>query len=174
MSLAIRKIENPETFRERIIEKIDEILLTCKKDSINMEKAIYNYTLKEATSKKVIKKWDNPIFIQIYVNHFRSVYFNLKPELIEKIKKEEILAQQIPFMTHQELQPEKWSKLIEAKIKRDKNKFENHVEASTDTFTCRKCKSNKCSYYALQTRSADEPMTIYVTCLSCDNRWKTQ
>ena len=77
-------------------------------------------------------------------------------------------------MTHQELQPDKWSKLIEQKIKRDKNKFENHVEASTDTFTCRKCKSNKCSYYALQTRSADEPMTIYVTCLSCDNRWKTQ
>ena len=173
MSLNISKIENPEKFRSNISSKIN-ILLTSEKNSINMEKAIYNYTLKEATSKKIIKKWDNQAFIRIYIDHFRSIYFNLKPNLIEKIKNGEILAQQIPFMTHQELQPEKWSTLIEAKIKRDKSKFENHVEASTDTFTCRKCKSNKCSYYALQTRSADEPMTIYVTCLTCDNRWKTQ
>ena len=68
MSLSLRILEHPEVFRERITEKID-ILLTSKKDSINMEKAIYNYTLKEATSKKVIKKWDNPIFIQI-MHHF--------------------------------------------------------------------------------------------------------
>ena len=169
----MNKIEHPEKFRANVSKKLNEFL-SEEKDSINMEKAIYNYTLKEATSKKIIKKWDNPTFIQIYINHLRSIYFNLKPALLEKIKNGEILAQQVPFMTHQELQPEKWAKLIESKIKRDKSKFENHVEASTDTFTCRKCKSNKCSYYQLQTRSADEPMTIYVTCLSCDNRWKTQ
>jgi DNA-directed RNA polymerase subunit M/transcription elongation factor TFIIS len=173
MSRSIRKIENPEKFRANICEKI-KMMLDNEKDSINLEKAVYNYTLKEANNKKIIKKWDNPVFIQIYLDHLRSVYCNLKPSIIEKIKNGELLSQQVPFMTHQELQPEKWSKLIEQKIKRDKNKFENNVEASTDTFTCRKCKSNKCSYYALQTRSADEPMTIYVTCLSCDNRWKTQ
>lgn len=173
MSHSIRKIENPEKFRANICEKI-KMMLDSEKDSINLEKAVYNYTLKEANNKKIIKKWDNPVFIQIYIDHLRSVYCNLKPSIIEKIKNGELLSQQVPFMTHQELQPDKWSKLIEQKIKRDKNKFENNVEASTDTFTCRKCKSNKCSYYALQTRSADEPMTIYVTCLSCDNRWKTQ
>ena len=173
MSYSIRKIENPEKFRANICEKI-KMMLDNEKDSINLEKAVYNYTLKEANNKKIIKKWDNPVFIQIYLDHLRSVYCNLKPSIIEKIKNGELLSQQVPFMTHQELQPDKWSKLIEQKIKRDKNKFENNVEASTDTFTCRKCKSNKCSYYALQTRSADEPMTIYVTCLSCDNRWKTQ
>ena len=169
----MNQIQHPEKFRANVSKKLNEFL-NEEKDSINMEKAIYNYTLKEATNKKIIKKWDNPGFIQIYVDHLRSIYFNLKPALLEKIKNGEILAQQVPFMTHQELQPEKWSKLIELKIKRDKSKFENNVEASTDTFTCRKCKSNKCSYYQLQTRSADEPMTIYVTCLSCDNRWKTQ
>jgi transcription elongation factor S-II len=75
-------------------------------------------------------------------------------------------------MTHQEMCPDKWNKLIEAKIKRDKNKFETNVEAATDTFTCRKCKSNKCTYYQMQTRSADEPMTTFVTCLECDREWK--
>ena len=76
-------------------------------------------------------------------------------------------------MTHQELCPEKWGALIEAKAKRDKNKFETNIAAATDTFTCRKCKSKKCTYYALQTRSSDEPMTIFVTCLDCGQRWKT-
>ena len=75
-------------------------------------------------------------------------------------------------MTHQEMNPEKWDKLIQLKIKRDKTKYDTQVEAMTDTFKCRKCKSTKCSYYGLQTRSSDEPMTIFVTCLDCSNRWK--
>lgn len=45
-------------------------------------------------------------------------------------------------------------------------------EASTDAFKCGKCKQRKCTYYQLQTRSADEPMTTFVTCVNCDNRWK--
>ena len=44
----------------------------------------------------------------------------------------------------------------------------------TDLFKCGKCKSNDCSYFQLQTRSADEPMTTYVWCSSCGNRWKVR
>jgi len=39
-------------------------------------------------------------------------------------------------------------------------------------FKCRKCGSKRTDYYQLQTRSADEPMTTYVTCMDCQNRWK--
>jgi transcription elongation factor S-II len=39
-------------------------------------------------------------------------------------------------------------------------------------FKCGKCKSKKTDYYQMQTRSADEPMTTYVTCMACGNRWK--
>jgi transcription elongation factor S-II len=84
----------------------------------------------------------------------------------------EIKSQDIAFMTHQEMCPEKWEELIKAKIIRDKNKFEQNIEAMTDTFTCRKCKSKRCSYYALQTRSADESMTLYISCLCCGARMK--
>ena len=45
-------------------------------------------------------------------------------------------------------------------------------QASTDAFKCGKCKQRKCTYYQLQTRSADEPMTTFVTCVECGNRWK--
>ena len=76
------------------------------------------------------------------------------------------------FMNHQELQPEKWNDLIEAKKIKDENKFSPKIEASTDDFTCSKCKSKKCTFYQLQTRSADEPMTTFVTCIECGNRWR--
>lgn len=44
--------------------------------------------------------------------------------------------------------------------------------ATTDAFRCGKCGQRRCSYYQMQTRSADEPMTTFVTCLNCNNRWK--
>ncbi len=85
----------------------------------------------------------------------------------------EIKSQDIAFMTHQEMYPEKWEELIKAKSIRDENKFEHNFEANTDTFKCRKCYSTKCSYYAQQVRSSDEPMTLFVSCGICGNRWKT-
>jgi len=39
-------------------------------------------------------------------------------------------------------------------------------------FKCNKCKSQKTRYFQLQTRSADEPMTTYVTCINCGLKWK--
>ena len=76
-------------------------------------------------------------------------------------------------MTHQEFRPEHWSALIQQKIKRDAAKYTMNIEASTDMFTCKKCKSKKCTYYEVQTRSADEPATIFVTCLDCGKHWKS-
>mgnify|MGYP006147942857 CR=1 FL=1 len=39
-------------------------------------------------------------------------------------------------------------------------------------FTCGRCKSIKTTSTQKQTRSADEPMTVFVLCLNCNNRWK--
>ncbi len=39
-------------------------------------------------------------------------------------------------------------------------------------FKCRKCKGTKTTHYSMQTRSSDEPMTVFVCCLNCGQRWK--
>jgi transcription elongation factor S-II len=130
--------------------------------------------VKEANNKKIVKKWENKAFAQIYVDKLRTIYMNLKnPELLQNIRNGEITPQSIAFMTHQELNPQRWKILIEQKIKRDASKFTTNIQASTDMFTCKKCKSKKCTYYELQTRSADEPATIFVTCLDCGKHWKS-
>ena len=169
----MRNIENPEKFRTNIRSKINDILHN-ENISTNLEKGIYNWTLKEAANRKVIKKWDNLYFIEIYESRLRSVYLNLKnnPKLLELILSEKVRAHEIAFMTHQEMNPEKWAALIDKKNKEDQNKYEVKIEAATDTFTCRKCRSKKCTYTQAQTRSADEPMTTFVSCIDCGNRWK--
>jgi len=139
----------------------------------NLEKGIYNFAIKEANSRKIIKKWDNPYFVQLYVDRLRSIYVNLKNvELLEQVKNKEIVPQTLAFMTHQEMNPEHWRDLIERKTKKDANKFNVNIQASTDMFTCRKCRSKRCTYMELQTRSADEPATIFITCLDCGKQGK--
>jgi transcription elongation factor S-II len=168
----MRKIDNPEYFRNNIRGKLQE-LLESEKKAINLEKGIYNYALKEANNRKVVKKWDNPYYVQIYLDRLRTIYINLgKQALLTSVKDGTVTVKNLAFMTHQEMQPEKWDALIKAKIKKDKSKYDTQQEAMTDTFKCRKCHSNKCSYYQMQTRSADEPMTTFVTCIECANRWK--
>ena len=174
--MSIKKIENPDNFRAKIREKLCTFFHesdTAEKHASNLEKGVHNWALKEATNRRVVKKWDNPFSIQIYVDHLRSVYINLKNDkLVKMVTNGDIKSHEIAFMTHQEMLPERWEELLKAKSIRDKNKFEENLEAMTDTFTCRKCKSKRCSYYALQTRSSDEPMTLFITCLDCGSRMK--
>jgi transcription elongation factor S-II len=168
----MHKITNPESFRKNVVERIGEVLEDEKK-SINLEKGVFNYAVKEANSRKIIKKWENPFFVQIYIDRLRSIYTNLKnPELLGMVKGGEITSQSLAFMTHQEMDHEHWRSMIDRKIKRDASKFTTNVQASTDMFTCRKCKSKRCSYYEMQIRSADEPATIFVTCLDCGKNFK--
>jgi len=166
------KIENPETFRSNIISKIDEIIKD-NKISRNIERGVFNFTLKESTTKKLLKKWENPFFVNIYLDRLKTIYTNIKYEPLKiLIQSGNIKTSELAFMTHQEMRPDKWDRMIEEKNKRDKCKYETVIEAATDTFKCRKCKSNKCTYYQMQTRSADEPMTTFVSCLDCGCRWK--
>jgi len=169
----MRNIANPTEFRKNISTKLNAVIeddTLC----INVERGVFNYSLKEASTKKIIKKWENPRFVQIYLDRLRSLYINLKdPSFLNRIKNGEITPLNIASMTHQEMNPSQWKTLIEQKVMRDANKYTNNIQASTDMFTCKKCKSKRCTYYELQTRSADEPATIFITCLDCGKNWKS-
>jgi len=180
------KLQNPSEFREKIRDKLraklDPDLLrsiashnktTEESILINMEKGVFNYAIRECSFRKLVKKWENPAFAQIYVDRLRVIFSNLKMPVVEAgLKSGEILPQAVAFMTHQEFQPDKWNPLIEKKTKRDASKCDKKVGASTAMFTCSRCKSKNCTYYEMQTRSADEPATIFVTCLNCDKHWR--
>ncbi|BGP58832.1 transcription elongation factor TFIIS [Rhodotorula toruloides] len=113
-----------------------------------------------------------------YRNKMRSFYLNLKaannPGLREGIVSGEISIVQLYNMDPKDMASEE-RKAENRKLVAE-NLFKAQAaapqQAETDAFQCGKCKQRRCMYYQMQTRSADEPMTTFVTCLSCNNRWK--
>ena len=141
------EITDPDNFRKNIINKLNG-LIKKEKICINIEKGIYNYSIKEATIRTVVKKWENPYFVQLYVDRLRSVYLNLYrlDSLREQVISKKIKAHEIAFMTHQEMDNDKWAKLIEEKRQREKSRFDG-PKATTSSFTCYKTMFQCISYF---------------------------
>ena len=164
---------DPLVFRNNVAKHFGE-LFSNEQLGKNIETGIFNYSIQEASFRQIIKKWKNPKFCDIYNGRLRTVLYNTtkNAELFNQISQHQITPEVFAYMTHQEMAPEIWKKKIELKIIRDRSRFSNNIEASTDMFQCKKCKSKKCTYYEMQTRSADEPATIFITCLDCGKNWK--
>jgi transcription elongation factor S-II len=162
-------VVDPDQFRNKIVGKYMNLL----KNHVlakNLEIGVFNYTINASKVKKIVKKWDNSYFVQIYIDRTRTLFYNLtNKKLLKSIINYEIKPQQLANMTHQEMDMDKWKNMIEKKKQRDKSKTEERMIEGA--FKCKKCGSEKTSYYQMQTRSADEPMTTFVQC-ECGNRWK--
>jgi len=169
----MRQISDPETFRKNVVEKILSSYFTGETAAQNLELGIFNASLGEADRYKTIKKWDNPYFVLIYIDKLKTVKYNLDtfPHIKKSINEKQIKPHELAFMIHQEMAPERWNTLIEAKRKRDQNNY-NEADVEEGEFKCGKCGSRKCKWYQMQTRAADEPMTTFVTCTSCQRKWK--
>mgnify|MGYP001315175592 FL=1 len=153
---------------------IDDIKMSRK-----VEKGIYNYVIKVSKEKNIRRSWENTLFTNLYKSKILSVYSNLDTnsyiqnnQLLKNIKDGSIEPEKVGSLSVYDVFPDNWKELLNIKSKRDKIKYELKPEAMTNLFKCRKCGSRETSYYEVQTRSADEPMTQFITCLSCSNRWR--
>ena len=87
MSKFNRKINDPDGFRENVVNKLNTIL-NNKKICENLEKGIYNYTLKVCEEKNLLKKWTNESFVLLYIEKLRTLIINLKDILIDIFNKQ--------------------------------------------------------------------------------------
>ncbi|MQL87105.1 hypothetical protein Taro_019620 [Colocasia esculenta] len=109
---------------------------------------------------------------------YRSISFNMKDSKNPDLRRRVLLGQVKPLelinMTAEELASDVRKRQIQ-QIK-DKAIFEcergGPPKATTDQFKCGRCGKRKTTYHQMQTRSADEPMTTYVTCVECNHHWK--
>lgn len=152
--------------------------LTIVELAEHIEKGIYDFVTAVAEERAMPCDW-SPLFIQMYCNKAVSIYSNLDPDNYVKnprfrtrILNGEFEPDKVARLLPYDIYPEKWKELLDEKFKIDKNLYETRTEAATDIYKCGKCHKRVCTYFQLQTRSADEPMTTFVTCLNCGNRWK--
>jgi transcription elongation factor S-II len=142
-----------------------------------MEKSIYNKTIKEARSKLVERSWNSMNFRELYKKNYIKVYSNISTNknadfVLNKIKYGLWEPEAIISMKPERLYPHIWEAILLKNSKKLAMLGKENKEQGTDIFRCGKCRKNNCTYFQLQTRSADEPMTTFVTCLECNNRWK--
>merc|ERR1712007_268126 len=117
-----------------------------------------------------------------YFNQARAIIFNLKDKKNQSFRLKLLVGfydkTQIPKLKAEDMASD------EKNAERAKMRQYAMEEIQTDwalkhgqlrltgMFTCGKCKGVKTTYFQMQTRSSDEPMTTFVTCLTCNNRWK--
>jgi hypothetical protein len=46
------------------------------------------------------------------------------------------------------------------------------LEVGEGLYKCPKCSRSETVFYQMQTRSADEPMTTFITCILCNHSWR--
>lgn len=135
-----------------------------EKYSDSIEKILYEYS-KDCKSNYMIKLK----YIFQIINP-KSKVFN--KTIVSDIKKKKLSPKEFIYNKPWELYIEHWKDILEEQNKNDKIVIDKTAEFTTTQFTCSKCKNNECKTYSLQTRSADEPTTIFVNCIKCNNTWK--
>lgn len=108
----------------------------------------------------------------------RSRVFNLRDKknlaLRENVLTGAVNPENFALMTSEEMASDEMKKKREEFTKEAILEHQMSVQEGTpsDMFRCGKCGKNNCTYTQVQTRSADEPMTTFVFCRECGNRWK--
>jgi DNA-directed RNA polymerase subunit M/transcription elongation factor TFIIS len=166
--------------RALVRTRFQEIGIT-EEIAVQLEHALLQRSVRECIELCVDAGWASPIFCNHYRGRCIHIYENLKGKdgyvenptnWKEQLNSGSVTPIQLAEMSPMDLYIGRWKAQVERQIEKDKHMYSNKGGASIYLY-CSVCKKkSRCDYYQMQTRSADEPMTTFVTCLECDKRWK--
>lgn len=113
-----------------------------------------------------------------YRTKIRSLFQNLKnksnPGLRVRVLTNEVSPDRFVRLSHDEM---KSAERLEEERKIQKENMDKAMVAKAErsistSLQCGKCGQRKVTYTEAQTRSADEPMTLFCTCLACGKSWR--
>ena len=134
-----------------------------------IEKSIVDYTKKACVSRKLEMRWSVPSVRRLYIRKLRMVLNNLD-SLIALARNKDIALCEFAFVDHQRMRPDIYKPLLEQMERREKLTLLVDSEENKDyqgVLKCEGCGSFRTTYVTMQTRSADEPETIYMKCFAC-------
>ena len=142
---------------------------------VDIESACYNYTVNKANEENIPSDWSSEVFKEIYHAVCAKIYANISKSsgidnkyLINNIFNNSIEINKIPYMSSQELFPEKYKDLI-TKLEASKNV--SRTIKTTSMYKCRRCHKNECTEENRYNRSLDEGVNLTITCMSCGFQW---
>jgi len=141
-----------------------------------IEEGIYQYALDKAMDYQIDIDFTDIHFRRTYANKLASIMINLQRDSYvgnmrfrERVMNEEIDPTVVAKMRPHEICPERWQDVIQMTTKLAE--LSEQTGRTTDSYTCARCHRNKCSYFDMQSRSMDEPMTRYFRCVHCGHQW---
>ena len=156
--------DNIKVFKEILKEK--KILKKNGKIPEEIEEGIHNFSIDYAES-------NNTLFLleSIYIDKSEKIkcLLNTSKFIIKSLNDKKINPRELAFLKPEELDPDKYADII---TKKEVEQFKKSNQATTDAYKCPKCKQRKCSVEEKQTRSGDEPATVYVECKNPDCGYK--
>ncbi|XP_073987333.1 RNA polymerase II elongation factor [Rhodnius prolixus] len=163
----------------------DAVRLKCRELLVSALKTDHNDPFEGcATPEELAEELEEAIFQEFkntdnrYKNRVRSRVSNLKdtknPQLRTNFLCGALTANKLAVMTAEEMASDEMKALRNKFVKEsiDDAQLATVQGTKTDLLKCAKCKKRNCTYNQVQTRSADEPMTTFVMCNECGNRWK--
>lgn len=161
------KFAEKEIQKNEIIDEFDRFI-KCIPISTKMEKGLFEFSLNYI--KTSLLEWTD--FKAIYMDKFFEICENLDINnkkinnctLLPYLLNGTISAQTVPFLKMYQLHPQKWKQIIDKNNLRDLTLY---TVNTTDEMKCGRCGERKHTYYITQTRSADEPATVFYTCINC-------
>lgn len=153
-------------------------LLNDETISSKIENSIYTYAITQAEEKGIEPNIENKYFKRIYVNKIITLFNNLdkssyikNSSFIDRLLNNEFNVEDIAFLSPQDINKEHWKKYLDRQVANDEFFYSRTVGTHTSEYKCGRCKQRDCTYYQLQVRCSDEPMTTFVECLNCHNKW---
>lgn len=168
------------SMRERFVcHLIDDVGL-MDAEAKDLEIGVYNWLLQYAEEHGFGKQWSNRMFTSLYVQRAMSMLVNLDAKdgglmntrLLPRMRDREFLPHELAWFRPENTFPERWRETLDLKVQKDEYILHEKPAAMTDQFRCGRCKKRECIYQELQLRSCDEPVSIFITCLNCGNRWR--
>ena len=179
--------------RQTICKKFYEIFYTVKQDLVasGVNEAAIEHLLGPRALEVEAAVWNCVREKKAYADKSRSLAFNLKKnrDLTQEVILGQLEANDLAKMSSEDL--------LSADVRKKRAEAAKNILDSTrldweqanedkinkacgiegdlknaSLFTCGRCKSIKTTSTQKQTRSADEPMTVFVLCLNCGKRWK--
>lgn len=136
----------------------------------DVEISAFNKAIDSCSKRGVSCSWENPRFIESYRASALYVVRN-SAEIAKLVSEHHIEAKSAAYTTPFDLNPGRWADLLESQRIRNEARG-SKPQATTDMFTCPKCHARQTTYAEAQTRSADEPMTLFISCVVCGHAWR--